>query len=289
MKYAFIQDHREEFSVDLMCKVLEVSSSGFYDWKGRDNSVKQAKRIALVATIQQVHAVSRKNYGSPRVFKALQSMGEKISKATVERLMRQNEIRAKTKKKFKATTNSKHSLPVAPNVVNRQFGIGQANKLWCSDITYLWTDEGWLYLAAVIDVGTRKIVGWSMDERMTKKLVLDALDMAVKRQNPGRGLVHHSDRGSQYASKAYRRRLWRYGMIASMSRKGDCWDNAVMESFFHTLKVENVYHERYKTRREAMSSVFEWIEVFYNRQRLHSTLGYVSPECYEKKVFLKCA
>ena len=203
--------------------------------------------------------------------------------------MRENEIRAKSRKKYKVTTDSKHSLPVAENIVNRDFAPGIANKTWCADITYIWTSEGWLYLAAVIDVGTRKIVGWSMAARMTQDLVLDAIEMAYKRQNPGRGLKHHSDRGSQYAGKAYQRRLWRFGMIGSMSRKGDCWDNAVMESFFHTLKVEFVFHENFKTRDAAKSSIFEWIEVFYNRQRIHSSLGYVSPECYENRELTKCA
>jgi transposase InsO family protein len=219
----------------------------------------------------------------------LKGMGEKISRPTVERLMRENGIRAKSKKRFKVTTDSKHSLPIANNILNRDFCVGRVNKAWCADITYLWTDEGWPYLAGVIDIGTRKLIGWSMGEKMKKGLVLSALEMAVKQQNPPQGLKHHSDRGSQYASKAYRRRLRRYGIKASMSRKGNCWDNAVMESFFHTLKVEHVYHQHFKTRAETISSVFEWIEVFYNRQRIHSSLGFFSPACYEQKLLMKCA
>jgi putative transposase len=289
VKYAFIKDHREEFPIDIMCEILEVSSSGYYDWMKRDHTAKEARKNVLVEKISQIHDGSRRSYGSPRVFEVLKGMGEKISRPTVERLMRDNEIKARSKRRFKVTTDSKHDLPIAKNVLNRQFEVGSANKSWASDITYVWTDEGWLYLAGVIDIGTRKLVGWAMGDEMKKSLVLSALEMAVKRQCPDRGLIHHSDRGSQYASKAYRRRLCRYGMKASMSKKGDCWDNAVMESFFHTLKVEHIYHQHFRTRSEAMSSIFEWIEVFYNRHRIHSSLGFVSPECYEQKLFLKCA
>jgi putative transposase len=210
-------------------------------------------------------------------------MGEKCSKSTVERLMRDNDIRSKVKKKYKATTNSNHQMPVAPNRVERDFTATAANRLWVTDITYLWTDEGWLYLSAIIDVFTRKVVGWAMNERMTLNLVLSALEMAVQRQKPGPGLMHHSDQGSQYAAYEYQRRLSGYGMIASMSRRGQCWDNALAESFFHTLKTEHVYHEHFETRQEARASVFEWIEVFYNRQRMHSAIGYLSPECYERR------
>jgi putative transposase len=282
MKYAFIDEHRYEFPVELMCSVLRVSKSGYFDWCKRDHSRREAHRNGLVVKIAKIHQGSRNTYGSPRVYKVLKGMGEKCSKTTVERLMRENEIRAKMKKKFKSTTDSNHSLPVAKNVVARKFEATAPNKLWCTDITYLWTSEGWLYLAAIIDVFTRKIVGWAMNERMTQSLVLNALEMAVEQQRPGRGLVHHSDQGSQYAATDYQRRLSRHGMVPSMSRRGQCWDNALMESFFHTLKTEHVYHEIFATRKAAKSSVFEWIEVFYNRQRIHSALGFVSPECYER-------
>jgi putative transposase len=217
------------------------------------------------------------------VYRVLRGMGESCSKATVERLMRENGIRSKMRRKFKATTDSNHSLPVAPNRVKRDFTAKEANRLWVTDITYLWTDEGWLYLAAIVDVFTRKVVGWAMKDRLTLPLALDALDMAVRRQRPGRGLVHHSDRGCQYAARDYQKALRHYRMVPSMSRRGQCWDNALMESFFHTLKTEHVYHERFMTRDEAKSSVFEWIEVFYNRQRIHSAIGFVSPECYERR------
>ena len=205
-----------------------------------------------------------------------------MAKATVERLMREYGIRAKTVRRFRATTYSKHSLPVADNVVARAFDRGAPNRVWAADITYLWTDEGWLYLAIVIDCNSRKIVGWAIDKTMTSELVETALNRAIVRQQPPRGLIHHSDRGVQYASRSFQALLKKNGITPSMSRKGNCWDNAVAESFFRTLKVELVYHERFRTRPEAKSAVFEWIEVFYNRQRLHSGLGYQSPECYER-------
>lgn len=280
--------HREMFPVWLMCKVLGVSKSGYFDWFDREDKP-QIRRKALIEKIRKIHLSSRQSYGSPRIFRVLKTMGEKVSKTMVERLMKEAGIRAKTKRKFRATTNSKHSLPVAENLASRRFKAGSSNRLWCSDITYLWTDEGWLYLAAILDTGTRKVVGWAMAERMTQELVLDALKMAVKRQGAPEGLCHHSDRGSQYAGKAYQQELARHGMVCSMSRKGNCWDNAVVESFFHTLKVEHVYHERFLSRAAAKSSIFEWIEVFYNRQRLHSALGFLSPDCYEREAKAKCA
>jgi transposase InsO family protein len=283
VKYAFIEAHRSEFPVTLMCKVLGVSRSGFFDWKKRDPSKSEARKSSLVGKIEKIHLGSRKTYGSPRVYKTLKGLGEKCSKATVERLMRENGIRSKIKRKFKATTNSNHTLPVAPNLVKRDFTADAPNKLWCTDITYLWTEEGWLYLAAIIDVFTRKVVGWAMKDRLTLPLALEALEMAVRRQNPSPGLVHHSDRGCQYAAHEYRSELRRHGFLCSMSRRGQCWDNALAESFFHSLKTEHVYHERFSTRAQAKSSVFEWIEVFYNRQRIHSAIGFVSPACYERR------
>lgn len=282
MKYAFIEEHREEFSVELMCDVLNISKSGYWDWRKRDKTPIEAKRNDLLEKIVRVHHSSRKTYGSPRVYKILKGMGMNCSKSTIERLMRENGIRAKTWRKFKATTHSNHDYPVARNVINRDFSTKAPNRLWCTDITYLWTLEGWLYLAVILDAFTRKIVGWAMNERMTQSLVSDALEMAVNRQKPKPGLIHHSDRGTQYAADDYQDLLQKYAMICSMSRKGDCWDNAMAESFFHTLKTEHVYHEQFKTRCDAKSSVFEWIEVFYNRQRIHSAIGFVSPECYER-------
>lgn len=282
MKYAFIDAHSEEFPVWLMCQMLSVSKSGFFDWTKRDRLPKEARKNELVVKIEKIHQGSRKTYGSPRIYQCLKAMGEKCSKSTVERLMREEGIRSKMRRKFKTTTDSNHSLPVAKNIVKRNFTATEPNRLWCTDITYLWTDEGWLYLAAIIDVFSRKIVGWAMKDRLTLPLALEALAMAVARQKPGAGLMHHSDRGCQYAAHDYRKALALNAMVASMSRRGQCWDNAMMESFFHTLKTEHVYHERFTTKAQARSSVFEWIEVFYNRQRIHSALGFVSPECYER-------
>jgi transposase InsO family protein len=266
-----------------MCRVIGVSRSGYFDWVGRAPSPREARQNELVVKIERIHQGSRNTYGSPRVYRTLKSLGEKCSKSTVERLMRERGIRSKMRRKFKATTDSNHTLPVAPNVVKRDFTAKGLNRLWVTDITYLWTDEGWLYLAAIIDVFTRKVVGWAMKDRLTLPLALEALQMAVMRQHPGPGLVHHSDRGCQYAARDYQAALRRFGMVPSMSRRGQCWDNALMESFFHTLKTEHVYHERFATRQQAKNSIFEWIEVFYNRQRIHSALGFVSPECYERR------
>lgn len=272
-----------------MCRVLGVSKSGFYGWSSRDHEGKESRRRSLVDLIYKAHLGGRRNYGSPRVFKVLKGMGVKVGKTKVERLMRENGIRAKGKRKFRATTDSNHPHPVVSNKVQRNFAIGTANRVWCGDITYLWTPEGWLYLAAIIDLGTRKIVGWSMDENMTADLVTNALHMALQRQNPPPGLMFHSDRGTQYACHAFKRVLEMTGIEQSMSRKGDCFDNAVMESFFHTLKVEYVYDARPATRKEARAGVFEYVEAFYNRERLHSTLGYQSPECYERQLLAQCA
>lgn len=277
-----MEENREEFPVELMCQALNVSKSGYWEWRKRDKFPRETKKNDLVEKIVKVHQGSRKTYGSPRVFKVLKGMGEKCSKATIERLMRENGIHAKMRRKFKATTNSKHDYPVAKNVIKRDFNVKAPNRLWCTDITYLWTVEGWLYLAVILDTFSRKIVGWAMNDKMTQALVADALKMAVNRQKPKPGLIHHSDRGSQYAADDYQKMLKKYGMICSMSRKGDCWDNAMAESFFHTLKIEHVYHEQFKTRCEAKTSVFEWIEVFYNRKRIHSAIGFMSPECYER-------
>jgi transposase InsO family protein len=209
-------------------------------------------------------------------------MGFDANQKKVERLMKKFGIRAKTKRKFRITTDSKHNLPVAENILNRKFTPDAPNKAWAGDITYLWTKEGWLFLAVIVDLFSRQVVGWSMDERMTKELALSALRMGLGRRNPEKGLIHHSDRGSQYAATAYRKLLEARGAICSMSRKGNCWDNAVVESFFHSLKTEMVHHECFETREEARRKVFEWIEVFYNRQRLHSALGYNSPVQYEE-------
>lgn len=288
MKYAFMEQHCSEFTVEKMSEVLEVSRSGYRDWR-RSKRPSTIARQELLRAIEDIHRSSHRNYGSPRIFKQLRALGYRCSRSTVERLMRDNGIRSKTKRKYKATTNSNHALPVAENIVNRNFNPPAPNKIWLSDITYIWTLEGWLYLAVILDAYSRKVVGWSMSERMTQQLALDALEMAVARRKPSRGLILHSDRGSQYASTAYQQRLWRYGIICSMSRKGNCWDNAPMESFFHTLKTENIFHEEFTTREMAHQNIFEWIEVFYNRFRSHSSIGYCAPENYEQNATAICA
>jgi len=268
----------------LMCRVLKVSRSGYYAWRGRPESERDMENRRLVDRIRMVHKKSRKTYGSPRVHSQLVLDGERCSRGRVARLMSANGIRARGRRKFVATTDSKHDLPVAENVLGRDFSVAEPDRVWVSDITYIPTDEGWLYLAGVVDLCSRTAVGWSMSEGLERQLVMDALKMAYLRRRPCKGLIHHSDRGSQYASADYRQLLSDYGMQMSMSRKGDCWDNAVMESFFGTLKKELVHHRRYRTREEARREIFEFIEIFYNRQRLHSSLGYLPPAEYENLI-----
>lgn len=264
-----------------MCQVFKVSRSGYYAWLKRPESKRAASNKKLLEDIRKMHKKHRYTYGSPRLTIALKKAGIACSKNRVARLMRENDIYAKTKRKFKATTDSRHDYPVAENLVNQNFAADRQNQLWVSDITYIPTDEGWLYLAAIEDLFNRKIVGWAMDKTMTRQLVLKALRQAVGREQPPAGLVHHSDRGSQYASYEYQQALKDYMMVCSMSRKGNCYDNACMESFFSTLKRELIYGRRFRTRAEARQAIFEYIEVFYNRIRLHSALGYMSPLEYE--------
>lgn len=278
MKYAWIDAQREEYGVDEMCHVLAVSESGYRSWKRGGNP--QRKRLTdaqMLALIQSIHAEFKGSYGSPRMVRELRLRGFPASKERVERLMQENDIRAKHKRRFKVTTDSKHNLPIAPNLLDRNFTPDAPNQVWTSDITYLWTDEGWLYLAIVIDLFNREVVGWSLKPRMTADIATDALTMARFRRKPAAGLIHHSDRGSQYASHAFQAKLKEYGMACSMSRKGNCWDNAPTESWFGSFKNERVYGERFETRDEVIAMTFEYIEVFYNRKRLHSTLGYKSP------------
>jgi len=269
-----------------MCRVLRVSRSGYYRWRRRPPSSQTQKQKSLKEKIEVIHHTRHKDsYGSPRVHKELLSQGASCSENTVAKVMNEAGIQAKTRKKFQVTTDSNHSNPVAENVLNRQFNQTTGpNQSWVSDITYVWTSQGWIYLACVVDLYSRKVIGWSMSSQMTKKLVLDALQMAIVRRCPKEKLLHHSDRGSQYCSDEYQRKLESHGILCSMSRKGNCWDNAVMESFFATLKKELIHHQRYETRASARQSIFEYIEIFYNRERLHSSLGYQSPEMLEQAV-----
>lgn len=282
MKYAFIRQHKEKYPIKTMCEVLRASRSGYYDWCEGRVSPRAAARAELTEEIKAIHEDSRGTYGSPRVLEALKSSGKRVNHKTVERIMKTNGLRSKAKKKFKQTTDSNHKLPIAPNLLDRAFNMSKPNLVWVSDITYVRTGEGWLYLATFIDLFSRKVVGWSMSPRMTADLVVDALRMGVFR-NRRAPLMIHSDRGSQYASDAFRKELRVHRCMRSMSKKGDCWDNAVAESFFSTLKSELVHHEKYKTREQARLSIFDYIETFYNRRRLHSHLNYLSPEMFEKR------
>jgi transposase InsO family protein len=282
MRYQFIDGHRQEFPTRLMCQVLEVSTGGYYLWRRRPPGARQERREALVAEIKLIHQEVKARYGSPRIHAELVARGHACCENTVAKLMSEAGVAAKTRRKFRCTTDSNHDHPVAENVVDRQFGPEAPNRVWTADITYIPTREGWLYLAAVEDLYSRQVVGWSMSERIDSRLVVDALEMAVSRRLPGDGLVAHSDRGSQYASEHYRRRLSGRGITCSMSRRANCWDNAPMESFFASLKKELVHDEDYQTREEARASLFEYIEIFYNRVRRHSSLGYPSPVEYER-------
>jgi putative transposase len=268
--------------VQTLCDILNVSRSGFYAWLGRPPSRRQQRRQELLTQIRHVHHDSRQTYGSPRICRQLAVQQVRCSRNTVAKLMKDNGIEAKTFRRFKVqTTDSKHDHPVAPNHLDRRFHQAQINRVWVSDITYVPTEEGWLYLAAVLDLASRRIVGWSMAEHLEATLVVEAMEMALARRSPPPGLLVHSDRGVQYACDDYQALLQRHRLTASMSRKGNCYDNAVQESFFGTLKKELIYHEHYATRAEARASIFEYIEVFYNRHRLHSSLGYQSPEAFE--------
>jgi putative transposase len=282
VRYAFIQDHQEQWPVRLLCQVLDVSSGGYYAWQTRPRSARAQRRDGLVVQLKAIHQEMKARYGSPRLHAELVARGQTCCVNTVAQLMRAHGIAAKTKRKFRCTTDSNHDRPVAANVLDRQFEPSSPNQAWAADITYLPTREGWLYLAAVEDLYSRQIVGWAMGERIDSRLVVDALGMAVQRRCPGEGLVAHSDRGSQYASEHYQRVLSTQGITCSMSRRGNCWDNAPMESFFASLKKELVHDEDYQTRAAAKASVFEYIEAFYNRVRRHSALGYVSPTDYER-------
>ena len=274
MKFAFLREHLSPYPAEVACEVLEVSRSGYYAWRDRPPSRRHERREALAGKIQAAHRESRKTYGSPRVAKVLAAQHESVCENTVAKIMREEGLRAKSKRKFvPRTTDSAHDQPVAPNRLDRHFAPAKADQAWAADITYIPTEEGWLYLAGVIDVGSRRLVGWSMADHLRTDLVADALEMALVHRRPPSGLLHHSDRGVQYASEAYQRLLRRHQITASMSGKGDCWDNAVMESFWATLKTELVHHEHYATREEARRSIFEYIEVFYNRKRLHSSLA----------------
>ena len=278
MKYAWIDEHCKAYGLDEACAVLGVSISGYRAWKRGGKPARQRLNdVQMLVLIQAIHAEFKGIYGSPRMVREIRRRGFPASKERVERLMRENNIHARHKRRYKVTTDSKHNLPVAQNLLDRNFTPDAPNRVWTSDITYLWTNEGWLYLAIVLDLFNREVVGWSLKPRMTADIVTDALTMAWFRKKPAEGLMHHSDRGSQYASYAFQGKLKEYGMICSMSRKGNCWDNAPSESWFNSFKNERVHGLSYETRDEMKAMAFEYIEVLYNRKRQHSTLGYKSP------------
>jgi putative transposase len=268
----------------VMCRVLGVSKAGYFAWRRRDPSPRTQRNRSLTARIAALHAERRGVYGSPRMHRELRNQGLTVGKHRVARLMREAGISARQPKRFVITTDSKHGLPVSPNILKQDFTATAPNTRWVTDITYIPTAEGWLYLDAIMDLYSRRIVGWAMDERMDRSLVMRALDMAVGQRYPAPGLIHHSDRGSQFACSDYRQRLTKHGMTSSMSRRACCYDNAAMESFFHTLKVELIHRHRFQTRQQAKAAIFEYIESFYNRVRTHSALGYLSPAAFEARL-----
>jgi putative transposase len=267
-----------------MCNMFSIERSGYYAWMNRRPSKQSLANESLDKKIVEIFNRHSSRYGHPRITDELHEQGEKCGKNRVFRRMKHLELRAKGKKKFKITTDSKHNLPVAANLLNRDFTTTAPNQKWVGDITYIWTDEGWLYLATIIDLYSRAVIGWSIQPTMTRELVCDTLVMALWRRGFPRGVLCHSDRGSQYCSEDYQKLLKNYGLICSMSRKGNCWDNACAESFFHTLKTELIYGERYKTRKSAKQSVFQYIEAYYNRVRRHSSIGSIAPAVFENQV-----
>ncbi len=286
MKFNWIEQHQEDFAVTTMCRLLNVSRSGYYASRKRELSATAKRQAELFESIRQVHDDSRQIYGSPRVHRELKAQGVVCCENTVAKIMRKNKVKSKMRRRYRVqTTDSKHDHPIAANVLDQQFEQPTSNCAWAGDITYVPTDEGWLYLAVVIDLYSRRVLGWSMADHLKASLPIDAFAMAVdQRRSEGEDLdqlLYHSDRGVQYASDAYRRVLQSRGITPSMSRKGNCYDNAVVESFFGSMKTEWVHHEKYASRQQAIQSIFEYIEVFYNRQRRHSSLGYQSPAEFE--------
>jgi len=284
MKFGIIEDQREMFPVRVLCDVMGVSAAGYYAWRGRPESCRKAANRVLLSEIRRLHLAHRGRYGAPRIHAALRGLGHTASRGRIERLMRHHGIRALMARRFRlCTTDSRHDLPIAPNRLGQKFAAECPNQVWLADLTYIPTEEGWLYLAVVLDLFTRKIVGWAMRDHMQAELTIAALTMAIQRQKPPPGLIHHSDRGSQYAAAEYRKVLNAARMTQSMSRKGNCWDNAPMESCFGTIKTELVHQACYETRDAARRDLFAYIEGYYNRQRLHSALGYITPGQAERQ------
>jgi putative transposase len=282
MKYAFMSHHGRQFQVGALCRVLKVSRSGYYRWRHSSEGLRAREDRKLLEEIRAIFEKSGGRYGSPRVYRELKAQGVGCSKHRVERLMRKAGLQARRRRSFKVTTRSTADHPVAPNRLDRRFSASDLNQVWAGDITYLETREGWLYLAVLLDLCSRRVVGWACSDRITRDLVLSALNQALRARRPPRGLLHHSDRGSQYTCAEYRAALAHQGAKVSMSRRGDCYDNAVVESFFSTLKAELVGYGSFRTRQQAQDELFDYIEIFYNRQRRHSSLGFLSPVAFEK-------
>lgn len=290
MKFRIVDREKLWHSVKALCQALGVTVGGYWAWVKRRPSARRLGDSMLLADVRRIYGDGRKVYGSPRIHDALSKEGVRCGRKRVARLMRENGIKARPAKKFRpVVTDSAHQLPVAANVLNREFKRQAPNEAWLSDTTYIRTNEGWLYLAVVLDLFSRRVVGWAMGERNDRWLTLRALHMAAQNRRPPRGLIHHSDRGSTYASTEYRAALHHYGMICSMSRKGNCWDNAPMESWFHTLKIESIQDRKFATRRQAMDLIFEYMEVFYNRKRICSAIGGFAPAAYEQQQLPKGA
>lgn len=285
MRYQFIEQQQGQFALSALCRVMQVSRSGYYAWRKRPLCVREQANLKLTEQIKTVFEESDQTYGSPRIYAQLKEEGIACSEKRIARLMRAANLKAVLPRRFVLTTDSNHDLPVADNLLDRQFGSDTPDRQWTSDISYVWTGEGWLYLAVVLDLFSRRIVGWAMGTTLQRSLVVSALWMALTNRQPQAGLLCHSDRGSQYASHDYQKALSEAGIVCSMSRKGDCWDNAPTESFFASLKGECVYRHRFATRAEARTVLFTWIEVWYNRKRRHSSLGYLSPEAFERQYY----
>lgn len=289
MRYQFIYTEKKAYPTVLLCKVMCVSRSGFYNWKSRGQSLREIEYERLIPEVKKIHIDAKGAYGARRIADELKDQGEICGRTKAKTLMKLANVEAKQVKKFKVTTDSNHDLPIAPNILKRDFNVSEPDRVYCADITYIWTTQGWLYLAMVLDLFSRRIVGWSMNRKMETQLIKDALKMAIWRRQPQRGLIFHSDRGSQYCSIEFQKMLTTHGMKSSMSRKGDCWDNSVAESFFASLKKERVYDQTYKTREEAKRDIVDYIEMFYNSRRRHSYLGNVSPDNFEKIMATKKA
>jgi transposase InsO family protein len=281
--FARIDAEKDKWPIELQCDALGVSRSGYYAWRGRPEPARAKEDKKLVAEIKAAHKVGRGAYGSPRVYRELRANGRQVGRKRVERLMQQEGISARRKRRFRRTTDSNHPDPIAPNILDRTFDVELPNTAWVTDVTYVWTHEGWLYLAAILDLFSRRVVGWATSANNDRALALDALARATATRKPAVGLLHHSDRGSVYASGDYGDALTAIGAVKSMSRKGNCWDNAVAESFFATIKGEMLDHEQYESRAEANSAIGDYIEAFYNTRRRHSSIGYVSPIEFEMR------